>query len=402
MSDIRLDFALSADPRRDATLRPGVERAVTALLDDVGASRIEAVVLAGSLARGEASVLFESATWRLLGDMEFLIIMRDVGDWGRLRRQMTALSDRITSEVGGAAEIATVEYTPAGLSYLRRAIRPCIFAYDLVHTGKVVWGRTDVLSEVAAFGAGDIPREDAVRLLMNRVVELMLLDDGPAKGAASEWRRAYQLVKVMLDLAGSVLAFAGRHASRYGDRAAAFAEMLDTFADLRSALPRPGDFVETLRWATRCKLEPSEALLAARPPTARKSLVSEWAQALWVWESRRLLGRPLATFSDLVDAYVRQEPLATRLRGWAKLWLHPLRPPRTLSIAQTARWMLRSSPQRLTYGAALIAVWGSGAAKNNGRHQAAGSLLPIRRRADAPSVTPSEIGDVWRWLVRTN
>jgi hypothetical protein len=400
VTPIRLQFPLSADPKRDAALRPSVERAVRTVVDAVGPDRIEAVVLAGSLARGEASVLLEAGTFRLLGDMEFLIVMRDASDWARTRREMATLSAHVTRSLREAGETATVEYTPAGLSYLRRAIRPCIFAHDLIHTGKVVWGRPDVLSEVRAFDARDIPREDALRLLMNRVVELMLPEESAT--GAEEWREPYQLVKVILDLSGSAVAFAGRHSGSYAARAAALTELLAACPDLARALPRTGEFVEALRWATLCKLEPSEEALLRRPEALDASLVSRWAQALWIWESRRLLDRPEGTFMELLQAYVRHEPVAARLRGWVKLWLHPLRPAKTLSISRTARWILRASPQRLTYGAALIAVWGGGSPGASGQPEAAVALLPIRRRSGASSVARSEIADLWRWLVRTN
>jgi hypothetical protein len=402
MSRIRLDFPLCAEPGRDQAVRPLVERAISFVVDAAGPARIEAVILAGSLARGEGSVLRDEASFRLLGDMECLVILRDTRDWPTTRRELAGLSAHATREVGDAGRLATIEYTPAGLGYLRRAIRPSIFAYDLLHGGQVVWGRPDILREVAAFTAADIPREDALRLLMNRIVELLLVDDAsPPPGGPRT--RAYHVAKVALDLAGSALAFAGHHTPRYRDRPSAFRTRLGSTADLRSALPRPGDFVEMLDWATRCKLAPSDDLLFAQAPERRDPLVAAWAQAFWLWETRRLLGRPLADFNELIDAYLRHEPLGARLRGWAKLWLHPFRPRRTLSLSQTVRWALRSSPHQLIYGAALLALWSKRSAGHGAGWQArAGSLFPLRRPAATNGVTATDISDAWRWLIRTN
>lgn len=399
MSAIAVETPLCAEPGRDALVRPLVERSVAYLLDELGADRPHAVILAGSLARGEGSVLPRAGGFRLLGDVEFMVVLRAPIDWTDARRQFLELSRRATRELGGGGRVATIEYGPTGLGYLRRNIRPCIFAHDLVTHGKVVAGQRDILREVRPFGVADIPATDAVELVMNRMVELLVLEDG--EGDDDE-ARGYHLLKTTLDLAGSALAFAGRHVSVQGERAARFPALLESAPDLRAALPDHAAFVVQLERATRGKLAPTRELLLEGDMGARVAAVAGWAKSIWLWEMRRLLGRPAAPFPELLAGYVRHEAMRDRLRGWAKLYLHPLRPRRAFSPWRAGRFLWRTSPRALTYAAALLACWartGEGAADWPER---AAALLPVRRAAGANGLTAGEVGDLWRWLVRND
>lgn len=399
---LALDFPLCAKPDRTDAVRPVVEASVAFLLEEAGLE-FEAVILMGSLARGEGSVLLRGGATRLLSDVELLTIVRVPFDWPAARRRLVGLGRRMTARLRDQGVVASVEFMPAGMSYLRQSIRPCIFAYDLCRHGKVVYGRPDILDEVRPFGVEAIPREDALSLVMNRMVELLILreappDPSPDPGDALE--APYQAVKTTLDLAGSALAFAGQHVSRYADRHEAFRALLESSPELRTALPDGAGFLVELGRAIELKLIPSEELLAERLVAEWVAAVSGWARGVWLWEIRRLLGRDSGTLVELVEGYLRAEPLEERLRGWAKFWRHPLRPPGSVSIARGARLFLKASPHRLTYAAACLACW-AGPADAADWSRRAGAWLPVRTAAGtAPSV--GDVTHLWRWLIRND
>src|SRR5439155_271402 len=64
-----------------------------------------------------------------------------------------------------------IEFGPVEVGYLRRRARPSIFVYDLATHGKVLWGPSDLLRSIPAFGPERIPREDALHLVFNRTIE---------------------------------------------------------------------------------------------------------------------------------------------------------------------------------------------------------------------------------------
>lgn len=393
---------LCTDPQRDAWLQTLVEQSATFLLDQVGKDQLEAIILTGSTARGEASILPTEMGYRLLGDLEFLVIYRAPFDFPKARRHMSALSAHATREVGGKHG-ATIEFGPAGLVYLRRNIQPSIFAYDLLNHGRVIWPQANILTVMRPFGVETIPREDALNLLMNRLLEMLVLKATPyhTEPDAAQ-NRAYHVVKVMLDLAGSALAFAGRYVSLYSERSRHFADLLATSPDLRAALPDSDDFQTALAYAIDCKLDPSEADLDALVLERAWHQCTAWGRSLWLWEARRLLDIPATTFINTLEAYLQRESLEVRLKGWGKFLRHPLRPAGALSWPHLLRHVFHTSPQTLTYAAALLTQAGmAGAAGPDWRQRLAG-IAPIPLTTTHSAHTVQEIGALWQWLIRNN
>jgi len=215
-------FVLAPEVARDEAIRPIVEQAVSFVVSEVGPARIDAVILTGSLSRGEGSLLATPSGFRLLGDVEFLVVFKDASGWPTIRRQMADVSRRATSSLGADGALAGIEYGPVGPAYFPRKMQPSIFAFDLLTHGKVLWGRREILDEARTFPVSAIPPEDAIALIMNRMVELLDIEDAEPNPQT----RAYHGVKIMLDLAGSVLAFTGRHVSSYAGRPEPFQSLV--------------------------------------------------------------------------------------------------------------------------------------------------------------------------------
>lgn len=399
-STVGLDFPLCADPARDELLRPLVDRSLAFLVDEVGAARLDTVILTGSLARGEGSVLLRPDGFRVLGDIEFIFVIRPPYDWPAIRQWVLDLNRRATARIGDGGRVASIEYGPASTIFLGRKIEPSIFAYDLRRHGKVLWGRRDALQEIPPFGVEGIPRWDAVELVMNRMIELLTLTLGTVDGAGRDEDRAYHLVKLPLDLAGSALAFAGRYPCTYAERPDAFVAMLGSMPDLRAALPDPDGFCDELRRATACKLAPTDELLSRRAPGEAVATAIAWARGIWLWEMRRLFGRPSGQVQDLLEAYIGHESAQERLRRWAKFLFHPLRPSGAVSPRAVARHLWRGSPRTMTYAAALLLCW-QAQADPTWRARAA-ALLPVRNANTDRDATVREVCDLWRWLIRNN
>jgi len=130
-------------------------------------SSLQAVILTGSLARGEGTFVEDSEGCRLLGDAEFLLILRA---GSRLPREQAVnrVATRIARQLLERGVRGRVELSPAHPSYLRK-LRPHIFAYELRACGQVVWGDPGILSLTPVFSPAAIPLEDGWRLLANRV-----------------------------------------------------------------------------------------------------------------------------------------------------------------------------------------------------------------------------------------
>src|SRR5206468_12625217 len=98
---------------------------------------------------------------------------------------------------------------------------PHIFSFELKACGKQVFGQADVLSQIPEFSVAQILREDAWRLLCNRLMELLeYSEDLVVPDTKQTARLRYKLAKLSLDMATSFLIFKGHSAPTYAERCA--------------------------------------------------------------------------------------------------------------------------------------------------------------------------------------
>ncbi len=307
----RPNFALELRPAN--ALKASVCEETVRLMAAAHGARLNSLVLAGSLARDEATVVAAAGRWMLLGDADFLAVFHpEAGlpttpDLQRICRHIEAALLR-------RAMLCRVTVDAAHPDYLRR-LRPHIFGYEL-RCGEVVWGDRDALSLIPPFSASDIPLEDAWRLLCNRVIEqLEVVEDLTGQSRALSTQVRYRTIKLYLDMATSLLLFAGEYEPTYRGRAERLA--------LLAARARPEDdypfslraFSQRVAACTRWKLSPAEV-----DGTGGREFWEEaahYARLLWRWELKRLLG----TWADLPDRllhqlWMRRQPFSPLIRGW--------------------------------------------------------------------------------------
>ncbi|MGH7277089.1 MAG: hypothetical protein ACREJG_00215, partial [Candidatus Rokuibacteriota bacterium] len=319
-------FPLCREPSHEEAIRRVLEACVAFLTDRLPSPALRAVVLTGSFARGEGTVLPVDGQLRILGDIEFLVILgRDV-DYRTIRRRCAQWGREAAATVGGARVRLDVEFGPVGTGYLTHRARPSIFVYDLARHGKVVWGPPDLLERLAPFPAARIPKEDALFLLFNRTVEQVEAWDRLATADGEALLDvAYQRLKLVLDLAGSALAFAGNHTPSYQRRPLAFANLVAETPSLQALLP--AGFQGDLERAACAKVSPAGsdiALVRRLPPDAQRAELAAQivaavpaVAAFLRWELEQLLGAG-GDLPALLERYLATQPLSRRARDWAK------------------------------------------------------------------------------------
>lgn len=307
--------------------------------------RLLALVLTGSMARGEASIVAVPTGSQVLGDAEFLLIFESDGKADHARARKLAHPMRETLQHSGI--VCPTSFAAVGENYLRK-LPPHIFGYELRTCGRVLCGDTQILRLVPAMSPADIPREDAWRLLCNRLMEqLDCASELPADESASAALR-YRILKLYLDLATSVLVFAGRYKPTYVERARELRKLTGTLPVID--LSR---LAATVEIATRLKLHPQDAALEATfwAEHTWRGAISD-ARSIWRWQLEQLLGPGnLGSDQELVFRWARRQSSLDRIRGWMYVirecgWLR--------SIAQWPRWLRyasRFSPRNLIYAA---------------------------------------------------
>jgi hypothetical protein len=342
--------------------------------------RLRAVVLAGSLARDEGTFVETERGRRLLGDAELLLVFDD-GITPPPAADLALIRDQIEARLRRRGLRAEIALSAVGRAYLRR-LPPSIFAYELRASGEAVAGEASVLGLIPKFPAADIPREDAWRMLANRLVEQLagtdeLLDERAILSPEAH----YRTVKLYLDMTTSLLVFAGAYAPTYGERADNLARLAKWSGTTTWPFPL-APFAEQVAAVTRWKLSGGSLVTEARRLLWERAI--DYAEALWHWELGRLTDPERADSpAALMALWMRRQPWSTRVRGWAHVvrargWHRswPLWP----------RWLRQAShgsPRHLVYRAASTLVFELRATAGQRR-----SLSDLRRLArDLPLAT---------------
>jgi hypothetical protein len=311
-------------PRTDCM--KAICRETAAVVDACFRDRLQAVVLTGSVARGEATIVRSaSGGYTVLGDAEFLLIQKEHATEPRtedIRLATTAIEDRLLAEhIRCHIELSVVH------ADFMAALKPQIFTYELTRCGQVIWGDEQILSSSPAFEASEIPVEDGWRTLCHRAIELL-----EASYQLDPWSPfpsdevQYRTVKLYLDMGTSLLLFLGAYRPTYQARSERLADLAHSKAS--EQLPfEMARFADRVRYWTNWKLNPK----GSRPDVTWSdwSEAIDYAHRLWQWELGRLAETAVTGDRELWRAWLdRQRPwkglrgwaYALRKRGWHRSW----------------------------------------------------------------------------------
>lgn len=347
-------------------------------------SALQALLLTGSLARGEATLSRQGRCCRVIGDAEFLAIFDPkAGLPSRPALDEVATAAEFWLQARGCRCAVTIG--AAHPRYLRR-LPPHIFGYELRQWGRVVLGDGAILSLIPACDPRALPAEDAWCLLSNRIVEhLGQLAVCAWSGQTLPPDLAYSTVKLGLDMATSYLVFAGAYAPSYRERATRLAAMASAGPCLRAPVPLSA----LTRLVTQCTdLKLGRADLIDLDWGFWRS-VAEAATGLWSWE----LGRMVETEdSPWRAAWQRLARRTSQPRRW-RSWAGALRRSPSARSRRALALVAQATPRQLIYRAAYLLlseaplIMGSPADASSRHAEEIADSLPILApwRAHAPS-----------------
>src|ERR1700677_4486092 len=132
---------MAAAPTASVAYDTHVTQTIAELAAAAFPGRLRAILLTGSLARGEGTWYRDGSRIRLAGDADCFAVFNDhavLPSPSRVARLQDAVQARLAS-AGGDAHVGV---SPVRSDYLRR-LRPNIFSYELTTHAKVVWGDAD-------------------------------------------------------------------------------------------------------------------------------------------------------------------------------------------------------------------------------------------------------------------
>ncbi len=196
------------EERNDSTLI--IEQCRDGIVEHFGPD-LEAVVLAGSFARGEELSIVENGPVRYLSDIEFLLVVKEEAFFKRQNSSFAADLKAVLKQKGRDIDVSL---GITSKTILKR-FKPYIFTVEVRKFGKVLWGDEDILHFIPAYGEKDISRLDGLILLNNRMVEQLILLTEIENGESFE---SYHIDKGYVQIVNSLLAFEKRYKCLYDEK----------------------------------------------------------------------------------------------------------------------------------------------------------------------------------------
>jgi hypothetical protein len=358
----QVDFRCCQDPGSDLVARRLIADFSAVLKSTDGLGEVSALILTGSFARGEGSVLkLSDRSYKILGDIEFLAVIGKKSDVESLTKSIATVQGVFGERLRKMGITCKVEVTPALPRFFKR-LRPRIFDYELIQHGKTIWGERAYLENIPKFSPGQISKIDPIFLLFNRIVEqLALLLMIESEGKIELIDATYPMAKVYMDLATSILAYTGNFEDTYRNRSKRFSELVSSHALGNEEWF--GDHIgEKVAYWTEAKLrpKPEHFMPAASAYEDKKNLntqflvewiqVAQFVRSVLTWEIRKYLDLEDSTdLRELLWSFAKSFELPIRTKEWIKFHICSRVPSEEKSVIRTLRLFRRGSPRSLIY-----------------------------------------------------
>jgi hypothetical protein len=317
-------FPLSADPAFQDEVRRELDRMLARVHDCAAARSVAGVLLTGSFARGEGTVIPHTGNGsRWLSDVECLVVVRNgVFSSQEIHQSMRQVEQDTNSDRANSARGIKVELRAIFTEGMLR-LRPTIFTQELCENAKLLWGDPAEIPLPPAPSSGEtISKYDAFRLLNNRIIEQIAVRSEYADRISDTTATAYSLAKFWIDLGTSLSVFLGCYRPGYRSRQTPIEAALRANQNILGA-DMCGRLIFRFRNAMAQKLGQNGFPSGDLNPEFSEAV--EIARATWNWESGQLLGTSAAA-GDWRGIFARLSRLETaqqRLRDWARLFRRP-------------------------------------------------------------------------------
>jgi len=144
---------------------------VDEFLSKTDLSKLSALVLGGGYGRGEGGVFRHDGIEELYNDLDLFVFTKPMNLISRrkLKHALNHLHQLLSSEHG-----IDIDFSIPMISKSLPATPISQMYYDLRYGHKVLWGNPHLLHALPGWSAQDIPRMEALRLLLNRGIGLYL------------------------------------------------------------------------------------------------------------------------------------------------------------------------------------------------------------------------------------
>lgn len=243
-----------------AGLHAAIEDTGRAIADSFD-GRYLSILLLGSAARGEITI---DARGEILSDLDFLIVLPQTSmatallEMHRCRPRLQTLHSRLAQSPFRHVSLGLAHAVPRYWAVATPLM------WELRATARVLYGSAAVKEWPAVQTAGNIPQWEGIRLIANRMCELLdILGAKAGPRSVPESLLSYACVKAVLACSEGALIDEGRYAATYRERWQRHADVAERFIDRQNSL---------VEMAYRVKLGQDTQLPFSTEPSVRETL----------------------------------------------------------------------------------------------------------------------------------
>ena len=258
----------------DNVVRKHMDLIINEIKNKIPEEQIVSILAIGGLGRGEGSFLVDSKIYPL-NDYDIYLITKSKVDFSILKdisyqatKKIMKKSKFSFSKSSNLMEFY-VDLRNLTLGELERA-EALLKYYEIRESAKVIYGR-DVRKLIPPFSLDDIPFEEGLRFLLNRMSLLIeSFNINTLNSAETKKTVLYYIGKNYMSCAEALLLLNKKFVCSYKERALIFKNCYKkSFPDLYRKIP---DLAEKILFFTNNKLKPSKKFLSSSP-------IKYWLQA---------------------------------------------------------------------------------------------------------------------------
>ncbi len=233
---------------------PGfIERCRDLIIDEAGAGNVGGLILSGSFASGEGSVMMLGGDPVFLSDIDLLLVTSTPASHAGIYSRRTAIGKACEELLPGARFDGRIDMGVMTLGELAAMPRsPGVF--DMREKGVLLKGRSDLLARFPDFTADEIGPGEAVRLLENRMAALLGNRPGTDRpGGVDLYRFLYGISRIYTDIVTASLCAEGMYLPGYRARS----DFISSSAEASQVRGKLGDslIADAVKW-TGFKIDP--------------------------------------------------------------------------------------------------------------------------------------------------
>jgi hypothetical protein len=164
-------YTVYGDSAFDKKISTDMELVSKSILSVIPCDDIAAIILGGGYGRGEGGVVIKGNSMSLYNDYDMFLVTNDISKNKKKEyaEKVFEISEKLGEQIG-----VDVDFGPLkNISELRKMPFTLMY-YELKEGHKVIYGDKNILDNLPLYSIGNLPTTEALNLMLNRGVGLML------------------------------------------------------------------------------------------------------------------------------------------------------------------------------------------------------------------------------------